>query len=1036
MRFALLQAFTSTALFLGLLFLLPLDSFAQQVWSTAHYMSESGLLQNRVHVMVRDQWGALLIGTEGGFVRFDGDHFKQIGNLAHEGIRPTRVLDILPTGSGEFVIRDAGCRQYVYANNVLTPITADAPTRQFASRFSGAVPTAKVGIIAMDPDSTLAGKDQWTGIVRPVLISGDRWCVRTDEEILFYNDTVLTSRHPMPEGRSSHLFMLDSAMFTFDVHGKAFRIDTQSGTYEPVDMQGFPEVEMRNGYLGWRLFVEALDRKAMFIAHNHVYVLRSENGSMTLRAELLDVPLPDDAKVGAMLWMQDEDVLAVGTDTKGLFVFRRNTMHSLLCDVALDGVNNAFNGQAPFGNDAVLTSTRGGSRLFNSTGCLDLSAPIRGFDQMAVALDNEHRYWYGRGDTLFSYDAITQEERIVRKGLRPLCFLEESDTLWVGASNGIHRIVNGELSLVFPLSEGDLAFRPNALGRVPNGAFWMATCSGVYRTTVNGGWEAVPELAGICARTLTVYDGAMLVGSYGSGAFMVGHYGTLGLPFDEQGFLSHVHGFMPDSSGFLWMSTNQGLFRVKWADLKAWTADTTQRVFYAYYGKQAGINNSEFNGGCSPPYVRTRDGWASFPTMDGLVWFKPESIPDAYPVGDILVEGILVDGIPYSTDTVLSWDHREVIVRFSLSYWGDPENVRLEYQMTGLTGDRWVPLPVGQRELRFGGLPSGKVSLKLRKVGSALRGEPPLELLFRVPVPYYRSVWFVGLCVLGSGLLLWLVVRINAARLHRKNLQLERKVRERTGELVDANTVLRRSLEMKEMLVSIISHDIVTPLRFIARVANGAARGLGNGNTERLGGTLDDLARSSDKLHANAQDLLNWIKRQDGRIDLRIASVAVAGLVDSVMDMERERAMDQRVLLVNEVATDIVVRTDRNVLSIVLHNLLANAVTHTKQGSVTVLGAMQGDAYHLTVRDTGIGMPEAALRHAQRVQRKGALGAMNDEGERDVQGLGLLIVADLLELLGGRFSVESEAGIGTVITLTLPIDVLQDAGIEATEVDQ
>lgn len=55
---------------------------------------------------------------------------------------------------------------------------------------------------------------------------------------------------------------------------------------------------------------------------------------------------------------------------------------------------------------------------------------------MAVALDNEHRYWYGRGDTLFSYDAITQEERIVRKGLRPLCFLEESDTLWVGASNG------------------------------------------------------------------------------------------------------------------------------------------------------------------------------------------------------------------------------------------------------------------------------------------------------------------------------------------------------------------------------------------------------------------------------------------------------------------------------------------------------------------------------------------------------------------------------------------------------------------------
>lgn len=253
--------------------------------------------------------------------------------------------------------------------------------------------------------------------------------------------------------------------------------------------------------------------------------------------------------------------------------------------------------------------------------------------------------------------------------------------------------------------------------------------------------------------------------------------------------------------------------------------------------------------------------------MDGLVLVKPESIPDAYPVGDILVEGILVDGIPYSTDTVLSWDHREVIVRFSLSYWGDPENVRLEYQMTGLTGDRWVPLPWGQRELRFGGLPSGKVSLKLRKVGWALRGEPPLELLFRVPVPYYRSVWSAG------ALRTWVRIAFVARGAHQCSAAAPQEPPIGTKSKGAYRRIGRCQYraapitEMKEMLVSIISHDIVTPLRFIARVANGAARGLGNGNTERLGGTLDDLARSSDKLHANAQDLLNWIKRQDGRID-------------------------------------------------------------------------------------------------------------------------------------------------------------------------
>jgi len=71
-------------------------ALAQDEWSQQQFMSENGLLQNRVHAMVRDRWGALVIGTEGGLVRFDGDHFKRIGISAVDGIRPSRVLDILP----------------------------------------------------------------------------------------------------------------------------------------------------------------------------------------------------------------------------------------------------------------------------------------------------------------------------------------------------------------------------------------------------------------------------------------------------------------------------------------------------------------------------------------------------------------------------------------------------------------------------------------------------------------------------------------------------------------------------------------------------------------------------------------------------------------------------------------------------------------------------------------------------------------------------------------------------------------------------
>src|SRR5699024_3386700 len=129
-------------------------------------------------------------------------------------------------------------------------------------------------------------------------------------------------------------------------------------------------------------------------------------------------------------------------------------------------------------------------------------------------------------------------------------------------------------------------------------------------------------------------------------AFMYNKGQLLQLPTDQEGFLSHVHAFMPDGNGFLWMSTNQGLFRLRLSDLYQWAKDPHQSVYMAYYGKRSGIANSEFNGGCSPSYVRTGDGWASFPTMDGLVWFRAESVPDAYPLEPVILENLVVDGVP------------------------------------------------------------------------------------------------------------------------------------------------------------------------------------------------------------------------------------------------------------------------------------------------------------------------------------------------------------------------------------------------------
>lgn len=995
---------------------------AQDTWHREQYMSESGLLQNRVHVMVRDRWGALLIGTEGGLVRFDGDHFKQIGIQAAEGIRPSRVLEVVAVENGDHIIRDAGCRQYLYVNDELRSISAEAPTRQYISRFSGSIGLADVTIRALDPDSVLPRKADWPNVVRMVPLGNGRWCLRTESELLIYDHDELAGSMPLPMGKSSHLFTLQKVLYTFGRDGKAFRVDPDNRTYSPVGMIDFPEPEVRNNQLGWRLYWDQQELRATMITNSDLYVLEPSVKGDSLIAVRIPIDLPQDAKVGPVVWLDGLDAVALGTDTKGLFIYRKQKMRSLLCEGLSEGVNNAYNAQATFGEGAVLTSTRGGARLFDPSGCSSDRPPIKGFNEGAILHDTNGLYWYGRGDTLFQFDMVAERESVVRVGLRPLCFMEEGSVIWVGTGKGVHRIEQGRITLAYPLTEGDLSFRPNDLCRTPEGEFWMATCSGVYRITPQGGWEVIPGLGRICARTLEVIDGSVFVGSYGSGAYMVKKGHIYLLRKDEKGFMSHVHAFMPDGLGFLWMSTNQGLFRVRLADLNTWTQDTTQHTYYAYYGKRSGISNAEFNGGCSPPYVFTPDGWASFPTMDGLVWFKPDELPDAFPQRAIRLEGVLVNGVHVVGDLDLAWDHRDVVVELSIAYWGDPENVRLEYTL--YDGDEpWVTISPGQRDLHFAGLPVGDHVLRIRKVGAASRrAEAPLELRISVEAPLFRRPWFIGLCVVAATLLFFGAVQLKASRLRRRNIQLEGKVTDRTRELVEVNTDLRRSLEMKEMLVSIISHDIVTPLRFIARVAGGVSRRLPEDTEHRLASTLSDIANSSEKLHANAQGLLQWIKRQDGRIELRPRNVVMHMMAQEVLDREQERAAENAVRLVNLVALDDTIRTDRNVLSIILNNVVGNAVSHSAGASVTISGERNGDRYVIIVQDTGTGMPEAVLRHAKRVEAQGALGAMDQEGERDVQGLGLLIVADLMQLLGGVFAVDSEEGRGTTVTLSLPAD--------------
>src|SRR4029077_8270406 len=104
-----------------------------------------------------------------------------------------------------------------------------------------------------------------------------------------------------------------------------------------------------------------------------------------------------------------------------------------------------------------------------------------------------------------------------------------------------------------------------------------------------------------------------------------------------------------------------------------------------------------------------------------------------------------------------------------------------------------------------------------------------------------------------------------------------------------------------------------------------------------------------------------------------------------------------------------------------LINLLSNAVKFTTEGEVKVTAERDGsDRIRIAVTDTGVGIAESDIAKIfEEFRQAGATG----RGARTGTGLGLAITRRLVELLGGELSVSSREGLGSVFTVTLPLEI-------------
>lgn len=242
------------------------------------------------------------------------------------------------------------------------------------------------------------------------------------------------------------------------------------------------------------------------------------------------------------------------------------------------------------------------------------------------------------------------------------------------------------------------------------------------------------------------------------------------------------------------------------------------------------------------------------------------------------------------------------------------------------------------------------------------------------------------------------------------------------AELDDKAHDLERASDMKTRFLSNMSHEFRTPLNSINSLARMLLAKTDGPLTLEQEKQVKYISKAAQDLGEMVNDLLDIAKVEAGKVDVAVTTFSIAELFGTLRGMLRPLvpAGGPVALIFDEPGELPPIRTDEQKLSQILRNFVSNAVKYTERGEVRVTATLDAAGHlHIAVRDTGIGIKadhlELIFEEFYQVENPLQQRAKGT-------GLGLPLSRKLAELLGGRVTVESTPGAGSVFTVILPTE--------------
>jgi signal transduction histidine kinase/streptogramin lyase len=1022
-----------------------LTQYGLDTWTT-----DDDLPQNSVTALLQTRDGYLWLGTYGGLARFDGVRFVVYDSGNTESLQSNAVQALCEGRDGSLWIGTTGGGLTRHRDGRFTSYgTADG------------LPSEIVRVLYEDRAGTL-----WIG---------------TNDGLAAFRAGRFTTYGTL-DGLSNGVVRAIAE----DEDG-ALWIGTNGGGVDRLKDGRFTHLTVKDGLPSDLVF-------ALLRARDGSLWIGTNGGGLTRRkAGRLETFTTRDGLAGNIIWSLSEDArgtIWIGTYGGGVSRFRDGRFSTLS---TRDGLSNDFVRALLSDREGSLwigTYSGGLSRLRD--GKFTAYSRREGLSHdfaRAVFEDSRGNLWVGttgggfcrmKDDVFRCFgpgDGFVGDREGHASDVRAF-YEDDSGALWIGtAGAGLFRYADGQfrrystrdglphenVTSLSPDGKGGLWIGTNggglvhfgggkwtvkriAEGRAGNfvfttlvdrrGTVWAGTDGGGLARLEDGQLTSFRRRDGLASDIVfTLHEDAL-------GTLWIGTSGGLSCYRDgrfrsftpREGLLDEVvFRILEDEEGHFWLSGNKGVSRVARQELEALARGEIRAVHPTGYGTADGMKSNECSGMANPAGWKSHDGRLWFPTARGIVVIDPSQVAPNPVAPPVKIERVVVDGEPLASLDVppgkRRWDFEYTAPTFLA-----PRRVRFKYRLEGYDAD-WVEAGT-QRTAHYTRLPPG--SYTFRVLASSPDGVwnekgDAIDVTFR---PFFwQTDWFVGLAVVGLGLLGAMAYNLRVSSLRRHRRELEAQVEERTRDLVaetarseaaraEAERARAEAEQQKEIaeeadrfkseILGIAAHDLKTPLQTII--------GYGDLMAEQPG-SARDYAGYTGQAARRMVDVINRLLESDaverGRLPVTPDTVDVGRLALAMAVTLQPQADAKFQRIRTNVNGDCLVEGDEAWLRQVLENLLGNAIKYSPpKREVYVSVRRAGDKVLIEVRDEGPGLTEADKgKLFGKFQR---LSARPTGGETST-GLGLSIVKQLVDLHSGRVWAESDGpGGGSRFYVELP----------------